>query len=200
MFGNLIKLALFAVIIASVALFARDRMNPTETAPGPVSATAHDAASKTEAPPASTAPESVETRQPAMSPTASAPGATGTAVSDTETSAGAPPEAPAASESMMPPAPPVSTEAPSPPAAAGIGPATGTGEPMSSVPDPAPLSEQAAEIVESQASDAAAAVPVPEEPEPAAPAAMAPMPPVHPGPDDTSLPSDPAPPQPPLTQ
>ena len=68
------------------------------------------------------------------------------------------------------------------------------------MPDPAPLSEQAAEIVESQASDAAAAIPVPAETEPAAPAEMAPMPPVHPGPDDTSLPTDPGSPQPPLTQ
>ena len=199
MFGNLIKLALFAVIIASVALFARDRMNPAETAPGPVPATAEDAAGKMEAAPASPTPESVETRQPAMPPTASAPGGTDTAVTDTETSAGAPPEAPAASGSMMPPGPPVSTEAP-PPAAAGLGPATVTGEPMSSAPDAAPLSEQAAEIVESQAGDTAAATPVPAETEPAAPAGMAPMPPVHPGPDDTSLPSDPAPPQPPLTQ
>jgi len=71
---------------------------------------------------------------------------------------------------------------------------------MSLAPDAAPLAEQASEVVESQASDAAAAIPVPAETEPAAPAEMAPMPPVHPGPDDTSLPTDPGSPQPPLTQ
>ena len=198
MFGNLIKLVLFAVIIASVALFARDRMNPPETAPETVSSASDDAAGEVEAAPDATPPESVDTPQPPVSQTASAPTGTGsTAVAETETGT---PQAAPASGSVTPPEPAVSSEASPPPAAAGIGPAAGVDQPMSSVPDTAPLSEQAAEVIDTQATDAAATLPVPAETEPAAPAEMAPLPPVHPGPDDTSLPSDPAPPQPPLTQ
>jgi hypothetical protein len=203
MFGNLIKLVLFAVIIASVALFARDRMNPPETAPETVSSASDDAASNEEAAPDSTPPESVDPPQPAVSQTASAPMGTGTtAVSETETGAGAPQPAPpsGAGTPPKPPEPAVATEASPPPTAAEIGPAAGMDGPMSSVPDTAPLSEQATEVMETQANDAAATLPVPAETEPAAPGEMAPLPPVHPGPDDTSLPSDPAPPQSPLTQ
>jgi cytoskeletal protein RodZ len=192
MFGNLIKLLLLAVIVASVAILARNRLQP----PAP----AADEASVTPAVPAERAP-AVPTAD--LPPKATSPAEESPAAPSAETAASAEPSNTGEAETRA------------------TAPETSTAPEEDALADRRSMDETANQPGESVAPEGAALRPMQPEPadagaeesaqdsapaaaeetgETVSPEAMPVLPPVHPGPDDTSLPPTTIPEQPPLTQ
>ena len=172
MFGNLIKILLFAVIIASIALFTRERLQPS-----PPADAGQQTAVEPQAVPATPASPDTEKTAP---------------VTATTPEEAAPPEAP--ETPVATPRPPTD----GPVSAGPVGEISETGDHDAAVPPPQDRAERVAP--DAIPSETPAPADAEETDQQEAPSAAMTLPPAHPGPDDTTLPPVDQAPVPPLTQ